>query len=692
MTPLITLLAALVPLAGLFLPGPACGQEPDRAAAAGRTVWPGQEWQTATPESQGLSGAVLAGAAAYAEKHGGGSGCIIRHGYLVKEWGDRHKLADIKSATKGAVGTTLLGLAVDGHLVAMDDPAVKHYPSIGTTPGENPRDRIAEITIRHLATMTAGFDDDRPPKLVYRPGTDGFYSNDSANMLAELLTLRFGEDLASVLDREVMGPIGVTHSEWKWRENSYRAKTINGLRSREFASGITITHRALARIGYLYLRKGDWNGRRILSRELIRAATRPTDLPSFVPYYAFYWGSNGRGTFREIPADTYWALGLGDSFVVVCPSLDVVAVRLGVGSLRSQLPASDQSDEWGKRVAGFFRLVVEAAQDAGPGGPRYAPYPPSLVIKSVKWAAPETIVRKAKGGDNWPLTWADDGDLYTAYGDGNGFEPGTPEKLSLGFARVEGGPDKFVGVNVRSPSGEQTGNGKAGIKCSGMLMVDGVLYLWARNSGNSRLAWSADHGKTWEWADWKFRTSFGCPTFLNFGRNYADARDDFVYVYSHDSGDAYVAADRMVLARVPKNRVRDQSSYEYYTGRDAENKPAWSADIARRGAVFRHEGACYRSGISYDAGLKRYLWCQVLPGDDPRFRGGFGIYDAPEPWGPWTTAFFTEAWDVGPGETSSFPTKWMSADGKTVHLVFSGDDSFSVRRAELETSNGPGNR
>ena len=166
------------------------------------------------------------------------------------------------------------------------------------------------------------------------------------------------------------------------------------------------------------------------------------------------------------------------------------------------------------------------------------------------------------------------------------------------------------------------------------------------------------------------------------------ARDNHVYVYSHDSGDAYAPADRMVLARVRKDRIKDLGSYEYFEGRDATNEPAWSADVARRGAVFTHEGRCYRSGISYNAGLKRYLWCQVLPDDDPRFRGGFGIYDAPEPWGPWSTAYFAKNWDVGPGETSCFPTKWMSADGKILHLVFSGDDSFSVRRAVLETSNG----
>ncbi len=685
----ITRLATFVFVMSLASTSPVRAQDQERTApVAMRTVWPGLEWATATPESQGLSGVAIETAAAYATKSRGGSGCIIRHGYLVKEWGDPKKLADIKSATKGVTGATLLGLALDRGLIKLDDRAVVHNPKIGQDKDENRRDWLAEITIRELATMTAGFDDGRPPYLIYRPGTDGYYSNDGSNMLAELLTLRFGEDLATVLKRAVMDPIGVPASEWKWRENVYRAKTLNGLPSREFASGITITHRALARVGYLYLRDGEWNGRQILSRDYIRSATKPTDLPSFVPYYAFFWGSNGRGTFRGMPNDSYWALGLGDSFVLVCPSLDIVAVRLGTGSVKSQLPGGDQPADWGKRVEGFFRLVAAADGKSARSEPAHAPYPPSPVITGVHWAPPESIVRRAKGGDNWPLTWADDGDLYTAYGDGDGFEPSIAGKLSLGFARVAGGPTNFTGVNIRSSTGEQTGNGKAGKKASGMLMVDGVLFMWARNAGNAQLVWSHDHGKTWEWSDWRFTTSFGCPTFLNFGRDYAGARDDFVYVYSHDSGDAYMAADRMVLARVARSRIKDKRAYEYFRGRDARNKPVWTADVGARGAVFSHEGRCYRSGVSFNAGLKRYLWCQVLPGGDPRFRGGFGIYDAPEPWGPWTTVYFTEAWDTGPGETSCFPTKWMSADGKTLSLVFSGDDSFSVRRVVLETDVG----
>ena len=95
-------------------------------------------------------------------------------------------------------------------------------------------------------------------------------------------------------------------------------------------------------------------------------------------------------------------------------------------------------------------------------------------------------------------------------------------------------------------------------------MVDGTLYMWVRNAGNSQLVWSKDHAQTWTWASWKWANSFGCPTFLNFGRDYENARDEFVYVYSPDMNDAYTPGDRMVLARVPKDRIAEQSAYRFF--------------------------------------------------------------------------------------------------------------------------------
>ena len=305
------------------------------------------------------------------------------------------------------------------------------------------------------------------------------------------------------------------------------------------------------------------------------------------------------------------------------------------------------------------------------------------MIAEIEWAPASSIVRLARGSDNWPMTWADDDKLYTAYGDGKGFEPFVDSKLSMGLARVSGLPNDLAAENLRSPTFETKGDGARGRKTSGMLMVGGVLYALVRNADNAQLAWSADHGRSWTRADWKFSESFGCPTFLNFGKNYASARDAFVYVYSHDNDSAYEPADRMVLARVPVDRIGERTAYEFFAGLTDTGDPTWSREIAKRAAVFRHPGRCYRSGISYDAALGRYLWCQTIPGPDTRFEGGFAIYDSPEPWGPWTTAYYTQAWDVGPGETSSIPTKWIGEDGLTIHLVFSGDDHFSVRRGRI---------
>jgi len=315
-----------------------------------------------------------------------------------------------------------------------------------------------------------------------------------------------------------------------------------------------------------------------------------------------------------------------------------------------------------------------------------APCPPSPVIKGIQWAPKSEIIRLARGSDNWPVTWAADDSLLTAYGDGNGFEPFVPRKLSMGFAKIFGNPPQVKGVNLPSEH-DALGDGKAGIKASGILMVGGVLYLWERNATNSQLAWSRDECKTWTRADWKFTTSFGGPTFLNFGKNYSGARDEFVYVYSADSENAYDPADRMVLARVPAQKITQREAYEFFVRTNAVGQPQWTKKIEERGAVFSYAVSCYRSGITYNPALKRYLWCQILPQSKhpqgPRFQGGFGVYDAPEPWGPWTTVFFTTDWDVGPGDTSSFPTKWMSADGKSLWLLFSGDDHFSVRHASL---------
>lgn len=340
-------------------------------------------------------------------------------------------------------------------------------------------------------------------------------------------------------------------------------------------------------------------------------------------------------------------------------------------------------------LAGFALLLM--LTDCVSGEEATAPYPPSPVIAGLEWAPLNTVVRQARDGDNWPLTWADDDALYTTFGDGTGFPPKSKRKLSCGFARIAGGPGDFVGANIPS-NGEQLGDGRRGKKGSGLLSVAGVLYLWMDHiddqGGKAKLAWSTDHARTWTFADWRL-DEFGFVGFVNFGRDYQDARDDFVYAYSHDGPQADTPADRFILMRASKSRLTERSAWEFYTG-SVDSQPKWSPDAGRREGVFTNPGSCLRSAMTYHPSLRRYLWWQQIPQPkghpdraDTRFEGGFAVYDAPEPWGPWTTAYFTPRWDTGPGEHGDFPTKWAEADGKTLHLVFSGEDYFSVRRATI---------
>jgi CubicO group peptidase (beta-lactamase class C family) len=670
-------------------------------APAGAVEWPATHWATATPADAGMVGARLEQARDYALT-GGGSGMITRHGKVVLTWGDQAKRYDLKSSSK-AIGVTLLGVALQDRKVQLDDQAIRYQPKLGVPPESNQATGwLGEITLRQLACQTAGFE--KPGgygRLLFEPGTKWFYSDAGPNWLAECLTLVYRRDLNDVLFERVFTPIGVTPADIEWRENAYRPHEIDGVKRREFGSGFSANVGALARIGYLYLREGRWKDQQIIPADFVHEAGRPQKRSIGLPeydhshgnasdHYSLLWWDNGDGTIPGLPRDAFWSWGLYDSFILVIPSLDIVAARAGQSWART-------SDEHYDVLKPFFEPIAASVREFRRGSDTWTraansaspPYPASGVIKSVKWAPVSSIVRQAPGGDTWPTTWGDDDVQYTAYGDGNGFEPFVPDKLSLGFAKVIGDPTNFTGVNVRTTTGEFIGDGRSGGKASGLLMVDGVLYVLARNRDNAQLGWSRDHGVTWTWADWRFTTSFGCPTFLNFGKNYSGARDAFVYVYSFDQASAYEPADRMVLARVPKNRITDQAAYEYFVALDAAGQPAWSRDIAQRGAVFKNPGACFRGSISYDAGLKRYLWCQILPhsrhAQGQRFQGGFGIYDAPEPWGPWTTVFYAADWDVGPGESSSFPTKWISADGRTAHLVFSGNDSFSVRKVTFST-------
>jgi len=226
------------------------------------------------------------------------------------------------------------------------------------------------------------------------------------------------------------------------------------------------------------------------------------------------------------------------------------------------------------------------------------PYPPSRVIKAVEldWS---THDRRAQGSDNWQLTWADDGHQYAPWGDGGGFGGTNSDgRVSLGVARVEGSWKSYRGFNVwggKNAKNPATVPGKSW----GIVCVGGVLYMWVSPGSplktmqtEARLYRSTDHAATWQPADWGFVRSdqLSIPTICQFGRNYAGARDDFVYHYFiHPQSDREWDAQQpgiIYLARVAKDRLMNRAAFEFFAGLTARGQPRWSSHLTAKAPVF----------------------------------------------------------------------------------------------------------
>jgi len=304
-------------------------------------VWPLPEWAKAEPRDVGMDAAQLRKARDYA-RTGGGSGYITRHGRLVMAWGDRQRRYDLKSTTK-SIGVTALGLAIADGKLRLEDKVVQHHPTFAVPPDSNTTTGwIDRVTIRHLATQTAGFE--KPggyKKLIFAPGTKWSYSDGGPNWLAECITLEYRRDVAELLFERVFTPLGIGRDDLTWRRNAYRDAAIDGIPRREFGSGVSANVDAMARIGYLYLRKGQWRGQQVLPSEFVAVASQPirsiVGLPEVDPdrygnasdHYGLLWWNNGDGTLQHVPRDAFWSWGLYDSLIVVIPSLDIVAARAG---------------------------------------------------------------------------------------------------------------------------------------------------------------------------------------------------------------------------------------------------------------------------------------------------------------------------------------------------------------------------
>jgi CubicO group peptidase (beta-lactamase class C family) len=294
---------------------------------------------------------------------------VVRHGSLIFEhyragqderWGtDQGRVEhgpdvkhDLRSVSK-SVTSLLVGIALDRKIIStIDQPVFSFFPDMASlrTPEKD------RITLRHLLTMASGltWDETRPydrdandeRRMLYstdpyrftlgKPvaetaGAKWNYSGGDTQLLAGVLQRSSGKFIADFAREALFAPLGIRDFEWlKMPGNGEPAAD----------SGVRLRPRDMAKLGELVLRRGQWNGRQVVSQAWIDESTR-THMAHFDSYpsigYGYQWWTDyeDRDGRRSL-----WisAQGLGGQRIYIHPGLDLVVV------ITAGLYADDRQD------------------------------------------------------------------------------------------------------------------------------------------------------------------------------------------------------------------------------------------------------------------------------------------------------------------------------------------------------------
>ena len=278
------------------------------------------------------------------------TGVIIRHGYLVAEWGEPWRVDLTFSATKSFLSTTV-GLAVEQGLIKSIHDPVSHY----VTTGEFDSPLNAKITWDHLLRQTSDWEGtlwgkpdwaDRPPAkdaiIEYRarkhnePGTSYKYNDVRVNLLALSALQVWRKPLPQVLKERIMDPIGAS-TTWRWHgyENSWinmdgvMVQSVAG--GAHWGGGLWISARDQARFGLLTQRNGKWGARQLISEDWVKLARTPTPVK---PTYGFmnWYLNTDRALWPSAPASSFAHVGNGTNLIYCDRENDLVVVLRWIDS------------------------------------------------------------------------------------------------------------------------------------------------------------------------------------------------------------------------------------------------------------------------------------------------------------------------------------------------------------------------
>jgi CubicO group peptidase (beta-lactamase class C family) len=251
---------------------------------------------------------------------------VIRHGYLIFEEYYRDvpdDYQDVASVAKSII-SALVGVALqEGYIQSLDQKVVDFYPEY-VTPNTDPQ--FNDMTLEHLLTMTSGlgrepdygedwFESTLEEPLSSTPGQTFHYSDAAVHLLSGILTRTTHMTAIEFGNKHLFQPLGIPEPSW---DTDPQGNNVGG-------DGLSLRPTEMAKIGYLYLNQGSWDGSQLVPAEWVLATIQKRAEGDILDedYGYLWWVTTVEGHAA------YFAAGFGGQFIYVVPDLDLVVVMTG---------------------------------------------------------------------------------------------------------------------------------------------------------------------------------------------------------------------------------------------------------------------------------------------------------------------------------------------------------------------------
>jgi CubicO group peptidase (beta-lactamase class C family) len=330
---LLTALTVLLTVA----PAIACAQATTVADSRATHVYPEAEWdRISTPESVGFSSAGLDAVRARLATMASAGMMAVVGGRVLFEYGDVDTVSYLASVRKSVL-SMLYGIQVERGVIDLE----RTLEQLGIDDVQGLTKEEKQAKVRHILAARSGIyhpasnsgDDlaSAPPRGSQEPGEYYLYSNWDFNVLGTIFEQATGGSLYDALQRDIVEPIGMQDFNRALHRRNGDASI-----SMHLAYHMHFSVRDMARIGYLMLRQGNWNGRQIVPRDWVRESTRAiTPVHEMNPvrrrsgpfgYGYLWWVWDGPET-PPVYRGAYTGLGAVGQHITVVPSLDLVVAH-----------------------------------------------------------------------------------------------------------------------------------------------------------------------------------------------------------------------------------------------------------------------------------------------------------------------------------------------------------------------------